>query len=184
MFCTRRLTYPYYFSRHSYSAFCAARQDVGTWPPSPSVTGKVGWGIVDGIGCCLLCAGQIRGSDEGARPCQSPLPDVLPSGNSGLGTEGGPQDRLPKGLISLPESGQNGRRQADVPACQGADLRGLRGAAGTLLQSDKLGENSATSPGFETERSGHAYAPWRRTPAAFRTGGRTGRAVPGRRHGL
>ena len=69
------------------SAFCAARQDVGTGPLSPSVTGKADCGIVDGIGRCLLCAGQIRGSDERARPCQSPLPDVLPLGNSGLCTE-------------------------------------------------------------------------------------------------
>jgi hypothetical protein len=75
-------------TRRSESAFCAARQDVGTGPLSPSVTGKADWGTAGGIGRCLLCDGQIRGSDERARPCQSSLPDVLPSGNSGLCTEG------------------------------------------------------------------------------------------------
>src|SRR5436189_5785959 len=92
----------YVNGRHSWSAFCAARQDVGTGPPSPSVTGKASLGIVGGIGRGLLCAGQIRGSDERARPCQSPLPDVLPSSNSDLGTEGVASRSAPK--IGLPKS--------------------------------------------------------------------------------
>jgi hypothetical protein len=90
-------------------------------PAWAGVSGAVGEGADrSGAGC----AGQIRGPVERARPCQGPWPGVLSSGDSGLGTEGvglkiGSQNRTPP----LPESGQNGPRQANVPACQGADLR-------------------------------------------------------------
>jgi hypothetical protein len=78
------------------SAFCAARQDVGAGPPSPSVTGKPAWGSSVASAAAYYALGksaaQMSAHGRARALCQTSCHQAIPV----WARRGWPQDRLPK----------------------------------------------------------------------------------------